>query len=37
MIFSPTGGVFPGTPGGRTGGPDRTIMDRIAGVFKTGW
>jgi hypothetical protein len=32
---SPTGGVFPGTPGG-TGGPDRTIMDRITGVFKTG-
>jgi hypothetical protein len=30
-----TGGVFPGTPGG-TGGTDRTIMDRISGVFKTG-
>jgi hypothetical protein len=34
---SPTGGVFPGTPGvpNVPGGPDRTVMDRVAGVFKT--
>jgi hypothetical protein len=34
---SPTGGVFPGTPGvpNVPGAPDRTVMDRVAGVFKT--
>jgi hypothetical protein len=32
-----TGGVFPGTPGvpNVPGAPDRTVMDRVAGVFKT--